>query len=68
MGTAYAHNLAKMPGVTVTGVVDINAGRAEQAAALTGAKAYTDVESLFEQKIWKRLRCVCPLISINRLC
>ncbi|OIB00500.1 oxidoreductase [Paenibacillus sp. LC231] len=50
MGTAYAHNLAKMPGVTVTGVVDINAGRAERAAALTGAKAYTDVESLFEQK------------------
>ena len=32
MGTAYAHNLAKMPGVTVTGVVDINAGRAERAA------------------------------------
>ena len=31
MGTAYAHNLAKMPGVTVTGVVDINAGRAERA-------------------------------------
>jgi len=50
MGMIYAHNLAKMPGVTVTGVVDINAGRAERAAALTGAKAYTDAASLFEQK------------------
>jgi len=50
MGMAYAGNLAAMPGVKVTGVVDINAGRAEKAAAVTGAKAYTDVDSLLQQE------------------
>ncbi|GAB6928674.1 Gfo/Idh/MocA family oxidoreductase [Paenibacillus sp. JCM 10914] len=48
MGMTHALNLAKLPGVTLTAVVDTNVQRAERAAARTGARWYTDVDALLE--------------------
>lgn len=50
MGKTHAHNLGKMPGVQVCGVVDLIQERANRAALTSGAKAYTDWEEMLEKE------------------
>ncbi|GGH27494.1 dehydrogenase [Paenibacillus segetis] len=50
MGMIYAHNLGKMPGVQVSGVVDLIQESADQAAAVSGAASYTDWEEMLEKE------------------
>jgi predicted dehydrogenase len=48
LGRHHARILASMPGVTLAGVVDINGARAREIAALSGARAVTDVRDILD--------------------
>lgn len=47
---AHARNLAALGGNEVVAVCDVNEANRERAAAALGARAYADIESLFQQE------------------
>jgi len=58
MGSVYANNAAKLPGVTPAGVCDLDLERAQKAAEVCGTKAYTDIDELLSVET-PDVVCVC---------
>ncbi|MGH9312371.1 MAG: Gfo/Idh/MocA family protein, partial [Vicinamibacterales bacterium] len=46
LGRHHARILSALPGVELAAVVDINRARADEVAAATGARAYTDARDI----------------------
>jgi len=58
MGSVYAGNVAKMPGVQPAGVCDLDESRARKAADVCGTNAYTSVDDMLAAER-PDVVCVC---------
>lgn len=58
LGNVHASSYAKIPGVTVVGVCDIDPAHLQRLAERTGAKAYTSFDEMLEQS-------GCEVVSVT---